>query len=129
MKKFLRVLPLIVVCLTNVLFSHQPSPILMDLGFTFEDKLLHISAFFVLGISLQFALSAWKMPKIYRIIIILFFGAIWGMLDEIHQSFVPNRTAALDDWIADVIGIVLSLIFLRFFNYKEQTNELPTSAN
>jgi VanZ family protein len=129
MKKFLRVLPLIAICLTNVLFSHQPSPILMDLGFTFEDKLLHISAFFVLGISLQFALSAWKMPKLYRIIIILFFGAIWGMLDEFHQSFVPNRTAALDDWIADVIGIVLSLIFLRFFNYKEPTNELPTSTN
>lgn len=129
MKKILRVLPLIVVCLTNVLFSHQPSPILMDLGFTFEDKLLHISAFFVLGISLLFALSAYKMPKYYRIIIVIFFGAIWGMLDEIHQSFVPNRTAALDDWIADVIGILISLLFIRFFYFKEPVNELPTSTN
>lgn len=129
MKKYFRVLPLIVVCLTNVLFSHQPSPILMDLGFTFEDKLLHISAFFVLGIALLFALSPFKMPKFYRIIIVISFGAIWGLLDEVHQSFVPNRTAALDDWIADVIGVILSLLFLRFFVTKEPNNELPTPQN
>jgi VanZ family protein len=126
MKKYFRVLPLIVVCLTNVLFSHQPSPILMDLGFTFEDKLLHISAFFVLGIALLFALSPFKMPKLYRILIVISFGAVWGLLDEVHQSFVPNRTAALDDWIADVIGVILSLLFLRFFVTKEPLNELPT---
>lgn len=129
MKKFLRVLPLIAVCLTNVLFSHQPSPILMDLGFTFEDKLLHISAFFVLGIALLFALSPYKMPNIYRILIVISFGAIWGLLDEVHQSFVPNRTAALDDWIADVIGVIFSLLFLRFFVTKPQSNELPTPQN
>jgi len=129
MKKYFRVLPLIVVCLTNVLFSHQPSPILMDLGFTFEDKLLHISAFFVLGIALLLALSPFKMPKLYRILIVISFGAVWGLLDEVHQSFVPNRTAALDDWIADVIGVILSLLFLRFFVTKEPTNELPTSQN
>lgn len=126
MKKYFRVLPLIVVCLTNVLFSHQPSPILMDLGFTFEDKLLHISAFFVLGIALLFALSPFKMPKLYRILIVISFGAVWGLLDEVHQSFVPNRTAALDDWIADVIGVILSLLFIRFFVTKEPSNELPT---
>lgn len=129
MKKFLRVLPLIAVCLTNVLFSHQPSPILMDLGFTFEDKLLHISAFFVLGIAMLFALSPYKLPKIYRILIVISFGAIWGLLDEVHQSFVPNRTAALDDWIADVIGVILSLLFLRFFVTKSQSNELSTPQN
>ncbi|MBL8003661.1 MAG: VanZ family protein [Candidatus Kapabacteria bacterium] len=129
MKKYFRVLPLIVVCLTNVLFSHQPSPILMDLGFTFEDKLLHISAFFVLGIALLFALSPFKMPKLYRILIVISFGAVWGLLDEVHQSFVPNRTAALDDWIADVIGVILSLLFIRFFFTKEPSNELPTPQN
>ena len=129
MKKYFRVLPLIVVCLTNVLFSHQPSPILMDLGFTFEDKFLHISAFFVLGIAVLFALSSFTMPKLYRILIVISFGAVWGLLDEVHQSFVPNRTAALDDWIADVIGIIISLLFLRFFVTKEPSNELPTSKN
>lgn len=129
MKKYFRVLPLIVVCCTNVLFSHQPSPILMDLGFTFEDKLLHISAFFVLGIALLLALSPFKMPKLYRILIVISFGAVWGLLDEVHQSFVPNRTAALDDWIADVIGVILSLLFLRFFVTKEHSNELPTPQN
>lgn len=129
MKKYFRVLPLIVVCLTNVLFSHQPSPILMDLGFTFEDKLLHISAFFVLGIALLLALSPFKMPRLYRILIVISFGAVWGLLDEVHQSFVPNRTAALDDWIADVIGVILSLLFLRFFVTKGHSNELPTPQN
>jgi len=99
----------------------------MDLGFTWQDKLYHVGAFIVLGISAMYALSSWKMPTMYRILSILFFGAFWGMMDEIHQSFIPNRTAAVDDWIADLIGISISLLFIRYFYPKENNNELSAS--
>lgn len=29
---------------------------------------------------------------------------IYGLSDELHQAFVPGRTAALDDVLADTIG-------------------------
>ncbi len=31
-------------------------------------------------------------------------SALYGVSDEWHQRFVPGRTAALDDWIADLLG-------------------------
>ena len=32
---------------------------------------------------------------------------LYGVSDEVHQMFVPGRTAALDDVVADTIGAVV----------------------
>ena len=34
-------------------------------------------------------------------------GVLWGVLDEIHQAFVPGRSADLLDLVADSVGIVI----------------------
>jgi VanZ family protein len=34
-------------------------------------------------------------------------AALYALLDEIHQAFVPGRYALLQDWLADLAGIVL----------------------
>lgn len=44
------------------------------------------------GVTWTTALWAWLLASAY------------GATDEIHQIFVPGRTAALDDWAADAIG-------------------------
>lgn len=31
-------------------------------------------------------------------------AVLYGMSDELHQAFVPGRTAAIDDLVADTIG-------------------------
>ena len=31
-------------------------------------------------------------------------AALYGISDELHQAFVPGRTAAIDDLLADTIG-------------------------
>lgn len=31
-------------------------------------------------------------------------AAVWGAVDEVHQSFVPLRTATMGDWLADLAG-------------------------
>jgi VanZ family protein len=41
-------------------------------------------------------------------------AALIAGADEIHQIWLPGRTAALDDWFADVAGIVLALTGLRW---------------
>ncbi|HET9369820.1 MAG TPA: VanZ family protein [Vicinamibacterales bacterium] len=35
--------------------------------------------------------------------------AAYAATDELHQRFVPGRTAALDDWIADAVGAALAV--------------------
>ena len=46
-------------------------------------------------------------------------ASAYGVTDEFHQSFVANRTPAVDDWLADTLGaltgvlIVLAIVRLR----------------
>ena len=34
----------------------------------------------------------------------------WGALDEVHQAFVPDRSAGLGDWALDAVGAALGLV-------------------
>ncbi len=46
-------------------------------------------------------------------------AAAYGASDEWHQYFVPNRTCALDDWVADCIGSLLTILILVPFYSKK----------
>jgi VanZ family protein len=52
------------------------------------------------------------------IVITLFYGAI----DELHQIFIPGRSADIRDWLADSTGVILGVFILNLvkslFNYK-----------
>ncbi len=37
-------------------------------------------------------------------------AALYGASDEIHQHFIPGRTADYQDWIADLLGIGLGVL-------------------
>lgn len=43
---------------------------------------------------------------------------IYGATDEIHQYFVPNRSSEVQDWLADVVGIIIALLVIRYFLSK-----------
>ena len=79
--------------------------------FPFLDKIKHIAVYFGLGILLYLALSASKNLAIKRYTIPLTFvsGFFLGVIDEIHQLFVPERSFSIFDMAADGIGIILAL--------------------
>lgn len=52
------------------------------------------------GVTTSSALVAWAICIVY------------AASDEMHQWFVPGRTAAVDDWIADVAGSGLMIALL-----------------
>lgn len=79
------------------------------------DKVLHFTAYFVLGIC-----ALWMFIGLYpgwserkTALFALLIASFYGLSDEIHQSFVPGRDASLGDWTADIIGVVASILFLR----------------
>ena len=90
-----------------------------------SDKIEHFSAFFILSVLLNLALIfqrksfvLFKYAALVTIVITLSYGAI----DELHQIFIPGRSADIRDWLADSTGVILGVFILNLvkslFNYK-----------
>lgn len=75
-------------------------------------KVAHVALYAVLSAFLSFALASWRHLG-WRQPLIAFVGAtLYGMSDEFHQSFVPNRTPAWSDVALDAAGAALALLAL-----------------
>ena len=42
-------------------------------------------------------------------------ASLYGATDEIHQYYVPNRSSEIQDWLADVTGIVIMVLLIKFY--------------
>ncbi len=138
-KKNIKILAIIQLLITSsicIFFSSIEYIELPQVDIDFIDKILHLIAFFIYGISIQITIInieslQKKIKKNYKFkikLIVLIFGICFAASDEIHQYFTPGRSADILDWIADVLGIILSLflydniynLYLKIINKKEQ---------
>jgi VanZ family protein len=112
------ILPAVIVTIIIFIISNQSNPPLIDLGFQWDDKLWHLLAYFIYGLTLIFLIfgSFEKINLKQAFIYILIFGAVFSISDEIHQSLIPGRDAEIFDWIADCLGIGFSLSLLTPLN-------------
>ena len=86
--------------------SAQPSAAIPG-SFHGLDKWLHGMAYGLLAAVWCRALAAWPLqgrPTSAIAAVAVLLAALYGISDEVHQAFVPMRTADLWDWIADGIG-------------------------
>lgn len=70
------------------------------------DKLTHFSLYAVEAFLLYRAIG-WSGPSglgLSRIVAIVGTMSLWGMLDEMHQEWIPGRMMDSGDLIADVAG-------------------------
>ncbi len=75
------------------------------------DKLEHAAYFFLTGLTAVRAArfgERWSRAKTAVFLILL--AALWGCLDEIHQSFVPYRDVEIGDVVADTAGVALAVL-------------------
>ncbi len=88
--------------------------------FPHDDKVMHFLAYGLLSIlalrDLQKEKPFWSASKI-RLTAILF-ASLYGLSDEIHQSFVPERFASMGDCIADCLGSITGSIFYQKLFYR-----------
>jgi len=107
-------LPVIGFCIFIFWQSSNPGLINITL-FPYGDKVMHFLAYGLLSIltlrDLQEEKPFWSAPKI-RLIAILF-SSLYGLSDEFHQSFVPERFASIGDFIADCCGSIVGCIFYQ----------------
>ncbi|MDR1635900.1 MAG: VanZ family protein [Treponema sp.] len=71
------------------------------------DKFQHFLAYFVLtaAIALWFSREKWRsgfgFPALTATL-----GSLYGLVDEIHQYFVPSRNCDIRDWLSDTLGAI-----------------------
>jgi VanZ family protein len=89
------------------------------LGF---DKFQHFLAYFVLGaaIALWFSREKWRRPGFRFPAITAALGSVYGIIDEIHQSFVPSRDCNVGDWLFDTLGALAAAVVVKLFLIKNR---------
>lgn len=107
-KKYAVYLPLIIYWLALLTATSIPSSSMPRISYS--DKTMHFLAYGGLGFLLTLAfLVQGKFPELrgYAVLAAITVAALFGALDEFHQSFIPGRNAEMLDWIADFIGSIM----------------------
>jgi len=112
----LRAIPMAVVMGIIFYLSHQP-------GDTFQlplinglDKILHAFIYAVLGLCtcFVFPFQVWRQRAALVSTGVILFCLMFGIADEIHQSFIAGRYPSGADVIADVVGALAAVVLYRF---------------
>ncbi|MCG3149506.1 MAG: hypothetical protein PCFJNLEI_02969 [Verrucomicrobiae bacterium] len=99
-------LPAVVWALAIFLLSSMSYPAnLPGASSRYGDKLGHWIEYSVLAwwCARAFA-NAHRFPLAQACLLALFVAALYGATDELHQHFVPDRTADVQDWLMDTLG-------------------------
>ena len=75
-------------------------------------KLAHFSLYTVVGILSMSLMSTYNLKQSKRIITSLGIGIIYAISDEIHQSFIPDRSAQIGDVLIDTAGVITGIIIV-----------------
>lgn len=115
-----RVIPLVLWCALIFYLSSQPSVSVSDERYidVFIHKLAHVIEYCVLYLLFIYAFAN-KMNRNKVLAGGILFAFLYGISDEIHQSFVPTRSPRATDVVIDTVGAVIGYGMLKFlFKYK-----------
>ncbi|MDD5616173.1 MAG: VanZ family protein [Candidatus Methanoperedens sp.] len=83
----------------------------------YPDKVLHAILYAGFGLLLYPVLknSPYPIMSKHALLFAIIIGTLYGASDEFHQSFVPGRSASIDDLYADSIGLTIAqtIIFIK----------------
>jgi VanZ family protein len=75
------------------------------------DKVAHFIEFSFLGFFLSLGyFNALSSSSAIKAVLVFITGLPLGILDELHQRFVPGRTSAASDAVADAAGIIAGIL-------------------
>jgi VanZ family protein len=84
-----------------------------------QDKVMHFAAYAVLGL---FILGALPLPPAgfssAQLALATLLASLYGISDEIHQSFVPGRDPEVLDWLADTSGALTATLLLAWLSRR-----------
>ena len=122
LKWFFRVLPIIYMIAIWVM-SSMSSDAIVELpdskldGFIKES--LHLVEFGILYLLLALALLTMRELNGNINVILILISCLYGLTDEIHQSFVPYRSATVIDLVKDCVGVLVAS-WILYGAYQEK---------
>jgi VanZ family protein len=92
--------------------SSQSNPLpFMPRAIMLHDKVLHTILYAGLSVTVAFGLGhGFGVEPRTAAMLAVAIGSLYGLTDELHQSFVPGRSAEVADWGADTIGSAVGAI-------------------
>jgi VanZ family protein len=81
------------------------------------DKFQHLLAYAVLAaaVGLWASPAFWKRRSLAVLSLTALVSSVYGLIDEVHQYFVPGRNCNIGDWIADTLGAFLGALGMMIF--------------
>ena len=107
-------LPVVLYCAAIFIQSSFPSPETIP-SLPGSDKLLHVAAYAILGGLFFRAYRTSRRGNRIRHAawVSVLFAACYGISDEVHQYFVPERSADWLDAAADIVGSFAGVMIYR----------------
>ena len=96
--------------------------------FPLKSYVYHFGIFFLFSFFLSISIVQGKYKNLILIVILV--GIFYGMSDEFHQLFVPNRSCTFNDFVTDSVGVLSAGVFyLSLINnrIKKKSKPHPTS--
>lgn len=93
--------------------SHQSNP--FPAAAALNDKVVHAVIYAVLGLLVRLALAGTRLRGLLAIAAAVALASCYGVSDEFHQAFIPNRQADVKDWAADTTGAALGALAAAAF--------------
>jgi VanZ family protein len=102
-------LPVVVYALFIFLMSHSSYDLEAPPGFDLSlfHPMIYASLGFLLAMASDFCCALANRWLVFTLVLAT--GAIYGVLDEFHQSFIPGRFPSLMDFLLDVLGSMLGI--------------------
>lgn len=90
--------------------------------FPYRDKVVHVFEYGALGLLFARACFAtWPTRAPARLVAVaVLLTTTFGVGDEVHQSFVPGRSADLVDALADLVGACLGAFGFALFDARRR---------
>ena len=118
------VIPLVIYWLIILIGTSLPADSFAD-SIELSDKVKHFVAYMglavILGLNLHFQ-ERWKLARNFYIVITFFICVTYGVVDEFHQMFIPNRFAEFFDWVADSLGALVGILSVSVFIERIKKN-------
>ncbi len=111
-------LPVCLYILLIIFVSSLPHPPVPRTDWINIDKLYHFIEYSILGILVlrAFINSGRGILANYAVLWAIFVTMVFAATDEIHQAFVPNRSASIADWIFDILGATIGAFAMYLWN-------------
>lgn len=109
----------LIVGLLIVIMSVVPPSGLPRYNIAFTDKIVHITMYFSLTLAFfadHLIATGNIKPKFKRIVAIVVFTMVVGILLEITQSLLPERSASFYDILANFAGILLAIFLISIIS-------------